>query len=219
MNYKKIYEQIIEKAKADIRKKSIEIYYESHHIIPKCMGGTNEHSNLVLLTGREHFICHWLLARLYPENVSITAAFWGMCNQRKQSVNRYITNSKTYQESKELHAKNLKILRTGIIMTAETKQKLSDANKGQIPWNKGIKYTGDRLESVRLHFKDPLRCSKISKSMKGKKKSIEHVSKLIGKKREIVLCPHCDKAGGINNMYRYHFDNCKFINLASSFKK
>lgn len=26
-----------------------------------------------------------------------------------------------------------------------------------------------------------------------------------------VTCPHCNKHGGLNNMNRYHFDNCKFI--------
>jgi hypothetical protein len=28
-----------------------------------------------------------------------------------------------------------------------------------------------------------------------------------------VKCPHCDKTGGVNNMYRYHFDNCKTNNI------
>lgn len=37
--------------------------YELHHIVPRCMGGTNEPLNLVLLTPREHFIAHVLLAK------------------------------------------------------------------------------------------------------------------------------------------------------------
>jgi len=36
-------------------------YKERHHIIPKCMGGTNEESNLIDLTAREHFDAHKLL--------------------------------------------------------------------------------------------------------------------------------------------------------------
>jgi dihydrofolate reductase len=28
-------------------------------------------------------------------------------------------------------------------------------------------------------------------------------------KREIVICPHCNKSGGGGNMRRYHFDKCK----------
>lgn len=38
-------------------------YYEKHHIIPKAFGGSDEKSNLVKLTYREHFLAHWLLAR------------------------------------------------------------------------------------------------------------------------------------------------------------
>jgi len=54
MNYKRIHDQIIERAKSRI----LEGYKERHHIIPKCMGGNNEKDNLVYLTAREHFIIH-----------------------------------------------------------------------------------------------------------------------------------------------------------------
>jgi hypothetical protein len=36
---------------------------ESHHIIPKSMGGSNSKANLVNLTPKEHYICHMLLIR------------------------------------------------------------------------------------------------------------------------------------------------------------
>ena len=39
MDYKKIYFQIIERSKKENRKKFQGIYYESHHIVPKCLGG------------------------------------------------------------------------------------------------------------------------------------------------------------------------------------
>ena len=61
MNYLKIYNQIIDRAKNNLR----EGYLEKHHIVPKCIGGDNTLSNLVLLTAREHYICHWLLAKQY----------------------------------------------------------------------------------------------------------------------------------------------------------
>lgn len=44
--------------------------------------------------------------------------------------------------------------------------------------------------------------------MTGKKRP-EHSIVLMGKSRPTVICPHCDKTGGINNMSRWHFDNCK----------
>lgn len=40
------------------------VYYERHHIIPKSIGGTDDKVNLVLLTPKEHFICHLLLTRM-----------------------------------------------------------------------------------------------------------------------------------------------------------
>jgi hypothetical protein len=40
-------------------------YVEQHHIIPRCLGGSNNRDNLVKLTAREHFICHYLLTKMY----------------------------------------------------------------------------------------------------------------------------------------------------------
>ena len=60
--YTKTYEAIIAKA----RLRHVQTgYTEKHHVIPKSLGGGNGH-NLVKLTVREHFICHWLLIRMMP---------------------------------------------------------------------------------------------------------------------------------------------------------
>lgn len=69
MKYIDIYNRLIAKSKfRGLDKKALEGYYEKHHILPKCMGGDNSKSNLVLLTGREHFIAHRLLNKIYPNN-------------------------------------------------------------------------------------------------------------------------------------------------------
>ena len=52
MNYQKIYENLISKAKSENRKKYKGVYYESHHIIPRCLGGNNDKENKVLLTAK-----------------------------------------------------------------------------------------------------------------------------------------------------------------------
>ena len=48
---------------------------------------------------------------------------------------------------------------------------------------------------------------------RGSKLSEETKAKItaskIGVAQRIVECPHCTKQGGIVNMIRYHFDNCK----------
>lgn len=64
MNYRKIHDSIIEKA----RTRKLSGYKEKHHIIPRCMGGSDDENNLVDLTPEEHFLIHVLLVKLYPEN-------------------------------------------------------------------------------------------------------------------------------------------------------
>jgi hypothetical protein len=46
-----------------------------HHIEPRCFGGSDESSNLVSLTLREHFVAHRLLARIYPDHEKINYAY------------------------------------------------------------------------------------------------------------------------------------------------
>ena len=57
MDYMRIYNSIIQNAQSKNRKKGKGEYFENHHILPKCQGGTNNPNNLVLLTAREHYIC------------------------------------------------------------------------------------------------------------------------------------------------------------------
>ncbi len=61
MNYKKVYDSLITKRKIY----KFEGYTEAHHVLPKSLGGTNDRSNLVQLTAREHFIAHLLLVKMY----------------------------------------------------------------------------------------------------------------------------------------------------------
>ena len=92
MNYKKIYNQLIERGKTRI----LEGYKEKHHIRPKCIGGTNTKNNLVELTAREHFIAHWLLTLIYPGNEKLLNAFWFMCNGANKAKG-YKVSSRVYE--------------------------------------------------------------------------------------------------------------------------
>lgn len=55
------YKKIITAAQTRTLDKAI--YTERHHIIPKCLGGSNAKSNLATLTAREHFVAHLLLVK------------------------------------------------------------------------------------------------------------------------------------------------------------
>ena len=70
MNYKKHYKLLIEKA----QNRKLNGYFEKHHIVPRCIGGTNEKSNLVELTPEEHYVAHQLLVKMYPNNDSLVYA-------------------------------------------------------------------------------------------------------------------------------------------------
>lgn len=64
MNYKKIYNNIIENRLQN----KFDGYTERHHIIPKSLGGLDNKENLVELSAREHFICHYLLIKIYKDD-------------------------------------------------------------------------------------------------------------------------------------------------------
>ena len=78
-------------------------YTESHHIIPRSLNGSDEKSNLSMLTAREHFICHWLLTKMTTgeAKIKMTHALW---NMRRSSKNqeRYSTaiTSRVYEKLK-----------------------------------------------------------------------------------------------------------------------
>ena len=63
MDYQKHYFLLTERAKT----RHLDGYVERHHIVPRCMGGTNETTNIVDLTPEEHFLAHQLLVKIYPE--------------------------------------------------------------------------------------------------------------------------------------------------------
>lgn len=60
--YTLIYFSIIENARLRVLPK--DQYKETHHIVPRSLGGGNELSNLVDLTYKEHRICHKLLVKM-----------------------------------------------------------------------------------------------------------------------------------------------------------
>jgi hypothetical protein len=87
MNYSLHYEKLVIKAK----NRKLDTYKEIHHIVPKCLGGSNDKENLVELTAREHFIAHLLLLKIYPNKYSLIKAVQMMCihsNNQERSMNR-----------------------------------------------------------------------------------------------------------------------------------
>ena len=112
--YSKTYLDIINRAKLQDRRKLKKtnvdyIYYEQHHILPKSIykeyGDKKLNKwNLVLLTAREHYICHALIWKHYKstgrknEMNKMAFAFKGMQYRHSNQQERY--TSKLYSRSK-----------------------------------------------------------------------------------------------------------------------
>lgn len=103
MNYQKIYDRIISRG----RERVLAGYKEHHHIIPRCMGGTDHPDNLVHLTPEEHYVCHQLLVKIYPKNIKLLHAIQAMT----MSGSAGIRSNKKYSWLKRNHSI---LKRTGI---------------------------------------------------------------------------------------------------------
>lgn len=94
--YKNWYFSIIETAKS--RNEIVE-YTESHHILPKSMGGSNKKENLVNLTTKEHYVVHHLLTKMTTGEYKkkMIYAFWRMTTSNDIKI-----SSKQYEMAKKM---------------------------------------------------------------------------------------------------------------------
>lgn len=139
MNYIKIYNDIILRGQTRI----LESYRERHHIIPKCMGGGNESSNLVYLTASEHYLAHQLLVKMYPDNKKLIHAAGLMSvsgnnhqrseNKQYEWIKRRLSKARSEMMKGENHPNFGKTgYNKGNKYSDETKEKISKAAKGRI---------------------------------------------------------------------------------------
>ncbi len=106
MNYVKIYENLMKRAQG----RALSSYKESHHIIPRCMGGPDKPENLVDLTPEEHYLAHQLLIKIYPKHPGLTFAAMSMAQNSK---NHKRQNNKLYGWLKRKHSENITLTQTG----------------------------------------------------------------------------------------------------------
>lgn len=99
MNYKKIYNNLI--FVANTRNNNLQ-NYEIHHIKPKCCGGSDDDSNLVKLTYREHYLAHKLLVKIYSKNKQLAIALWLMTLTTITSIAKLQNNSTNIRQTKRI---------------------------------------------------------------------------------------------------------------------
>ena len=199
MNYQNVYNRLVENAKL---RTEISGYKEKHHIFPRSLGGTDDPTNLVDFTAREHFIAHLLLAKIYGGKM-IHAVY--MMSTRDGYTNR------TYEKMR-LEFSNL------IKNNKDRGERISRALKGR-PKTEAHKeaYKQSRIngvgwvcpESKKEQQRITMKGS--GNPMWGKTHNEEAKLKIIEANKQKVVCPHCSKTGGIAIMKRWHFNNCKVL--------
>ncbi len=151
MDYALAYGRLMAKAR---ERGAIDGYSERHHVLPRALGGTDDSSNLVSLTAREHFVAHLLLARMHGGSMWYALAIMKR-DGRGSSRSFAMARSKL----SELMTGNS--LTLGRKASDDERRMMSIARKGK----PGRKLTEDE----RLH---------LSKVNKGKQLSEEHRQKL-----------------------------------------
>ena len=113
-------------------------YYERHHILARCCGGTDEESNLIDLFAEEHYTAHKLLADENPDIIGLQQAFACMSFMKKEhyrvTCEEYAAAKKAQSVASSIRLKDvIPGIRKGIPCSEETKEKLREKNKQYKP--------------------------------------------------------------------------------------
>jgi hypothetical protein len=214
MNYKRIYDALMNRA----IDRQLDGYTEKHHIIPRCMGGTDDSDNIVELTAKEHYMSHRLLVEIYPDNLKLKYAYWMMCTMETANQHRYKVSARIYEYAKKLlmtrseetkrkiseslkhaYSSGKRKKRKNVKMDKSVGEKISKAKKGMIGTNKGIPMTEEQKQKI----KATLMGHEVKQSTRDK------ISNTLLSRSE-VTCPHCNKSSRGTSFKIYHFDNCKY---------
>ena len=213
--YTKWYFSIINSRKMMCR----DCFMEKHHIIPKCMGGSNTADNIVKLTPREHFVCHKLLFHMVDlpkDKRKMSFALIRMktihsngdkhrCNSHQFEQIRRMVSDYISKENNPFYGKghfgadnpmsDLKNRETHLnaVNNPAYKKLLSELSKGE----KNAFYGKTHSEETKH------RLSELASLRIGEK------SPRFGKKHKIVECEWCKKSITYPMYRRWHGENCK----------
>lgn len=90
-------------------------YHKRHHILPRCLNGTEEDSNLIDLTSKEHFHAHKLLVEENPNNISLMGALVMVTFMRSINQERYIPTDDEYEYVKVINRKFVSLSQKGLL--------------------------------------------------------------------------------------------------------
>ncbi len=229
MDYLSIYNSIIANAKsADRRRRKHTdkkyIYYEKHHVIPKCVGGSDDVQNLVLLTAREHFVAHQLLVKIYTSEYKLVFALRRMCSNNNTNHKR---NNKEYEWIRKRIAIESSLMQKGKLGKGYKFPKghhLSDGEKNGM-YGKNHTLETRILQSQKSLLRDPIsyefaRLPKSDLHKENISKSKRHrMYKLISPEGKEYIFDRCIDASNFSGVStaaliklagnRYTFNHCK----------
>lgn len=210
------YNNITEHAKS----RKLDGYTERHHIQPRSLGGSDADDNLVNLTAREHFICHWLLTKMYTGEARgkmINALY--LMQGKNQYQERYI-NSKVYETLRKEYAQYISKLNKGRVQPPDEKARQIAAVTGRkrAPFSEewrskmSVSKLGENNNRYGVELSESTR-QKIGDRIRGRKQTEEEKIRRglanLGKVKPKKLCPHCNQMIAVNTYPRWHGDQCK----------
>jgi len=135
---------------------------ETHHILPRSLGGSNDPSNLIVLTAREHFIAHLMLIKCYKgKNKSKMVYALMKLSVANGNHHDYRLTSRRYEIIKKFFAKVVskekKALMKDPVWKKKWLEKVKEANKKR----KGVLKPGTRPD-MNQRWQDPEYRKKVS---------------------------------------------------------
>jgi hypothetical protein len=179
-----IYLQRYNKLISHYKTLTLEGYTETHHILPRCMGGDNSPENLVKLTAKAHFVAHHLLCKAYPNNRKLLHAF-GRFVQSNDRIQRQFT-ARMYDQAKKAISEAVRGTKRPYMVErnkARKGEKRSEEHKRKVSEKlKGRKLTDEHkaklTEANRKKAKDPQFIEKLRQSTLSLAQDPEYIQKL-----------------------------------------
>ena len=229
MNYTQHYTRLVERSKNRL----FTDYTETHHILPRCMGGMDCVDNLVELTPEEHYVAHQLLAKMHPHEPKLIFAAHAMANM---GVNRVGMREYGWIKKKRAQILSEKMSgagnhmfgkvgsMTGRTHTPEALQKMSEKSKGK---SKSGQHRANIIKALTGHLvsdetKQKLRERQLPEAWAEDRMGTNNVRygiahtedtkakmKLASQQKERRVCDHCGKELLLSHLARYHGDKCK----------
>lgn len=139
-------------------------YKEGHHILPRCLGGSDSLWNIKLLSLRNHFIAHKLLAEAYESDLGIAYAAFMMSHK-----------SATPEEYESVRSHYYEIRKNAII----------DRNKSWVPMHLEDSEVTVHVDDIETYLSlgyiigmSPSHKRKLGDAHRGKKRSEETIQKI-----------------------------------------